>query len=589
MKTTDRTAAGTLRAEHTGSEVVLAGWVQKRRDFGELIFVDLRDRSGVAQVVVDLEQTEASVVAAAKEVRSEFVVRVRGKVVERSAEAKNPKMATGDVEVVASSIEILAKADTPPFAIEDETNASEELRLKYRYLDIRRQPLTKNFILRDKVAWQVRDYFHRNGFLEVETPILTKSTPEGARDFLVPSRVHHGEFYALPQSPQLFKQLLMVAGLERYYQIARCFRDEALRSDRQLEFTQIDVEASFIDEEFIYGLIEGLFSEIFPAAGIPAPTPFPRMTWQEAMDRFGIDRPDTRFGMEIRDLSKAIEGLDFAPFKSALAEGGMVRGIVAPNGANFSRKRIDELTEYAKVFGASGLVWVKFDAETGSSIKKFLTPASIESLKKALGAEPGSIAFIVAGKPNVVCDALANLRLRLGREEKLIPDESWNFLWVVDFPLLEWDEEGKRWAARHHPFTSPKPGDVGKLESDPGTVNARAYDVVLNGLELGGGSIRINDTSLQSRMFSALGIGDEEAKSRFGFLLDAFRFGAPPHGGIALGLDRMVMLMSRSQSIRDVIAFPKTARAQCLMTEAPSTVDDAQLRELGIQLRAKPE
>ncbi|MBI2213725.1 MAG: aspartate--tRNA ligase [Acidobacteria bacterium] len=589
MSQTERTAAGTLRAEHAGTEVVLAGWVQKRRDFGELIFVDLRDRSGVAQVVVDLEQTDASVVAAAKDVRSEFVVRIRGKVVERSTEAKNPKMATGEIEVVASAVEILAKADTPPFTIEDETNASEELRLKYRYLDIRRQPLTKNFILRDKVAWQVRDYFHRNDFLEVETPILTKSTPEGARDFLVPSRVHHGEFYALPQSPQLFKQLLMVAGLERYYQIARCFRDEALRSDRQLEFTQIDVEASFIDEEFIYALIEGLFAEIFPPAGIPAPTPFPRMTWQEAMDRFGIDRPDTRFGMEISDLSSAVDAIDFAPFKSALAEGGMVRGIVAPNAANFSRKRIDELTEYAKVFGATGLVWVKFDAETGSSIKKFLTPSSIESLQNALHAEQGNIAFIVAGKPNVVCDALANLRLRLGREEKLIPDDSWNFLWVVDFPLLEWDEEGKRWAARHHPFTSPKATDVAKLESDPGAVNARAYDVVLNGLELGGGSIRINDTNLQSRMFEALGIGAEEAKSRFGFLLDAFRFGAPPHGGIALGLDRMVMLMSRSQSIRDVIAFPKTTRAQCLMTEAPSHVDDAQLRELGIQLRAKPE
>lgn len=589
MMTTGRTPAGTLRAEHVGQEVVLAGWVQKRRDFGELIFIDLRDRSGVAQVVFDHAQTDAAVVSAAKDVRSEFVIRVRGKVVPRAPEAKNPKMATGDVEIVASHLELLAKSDVPPFTIEDDTTASEELRLKYRYLDIRRPSLTKNFVLRDRVAWQVRDYFHRNGFLEIETPILTKSTPEGARDFLVPSRVHHGEFYALPQSPQLFKQLLMVSGLERYYQIARCFRDEALRSDRQLEFTQIDVEASFIDEEFVYGLIEGLFAEIFPPVGIPVPTPFPRMTWQEAMDRYGIDRPDTRFGMEIKDLSKAIEGIDFAPFKSALAEGGMVRGIVAPNGANFSRKRIDELTEYAKVFGASGLVWIRFDAETGSSIKKFLTPSSVEALQKALGAEQGSIALIVAGKPTVVCDALANLRLRLGKEENLIPEDRWDFLWVVDFPLLEWDEEGKRWAARHHPFTSPKLADVDKMESDPGAVSARAYDVVLNGLELGGGSIRINDSALQSKMFRALGIGEEEARSRFGFLLDAFRFGAPPHGGIALGLDRMVMLMSRSQSIRDVIAFPKTTSALCLMTEAPSPVGDEQLKELGIRVRTKPE
>jgi len=581
----ERTPAGSVRKEHSGSTVALAGWVQKRRDFGELIFIDLRDRSGVCQVVVDLERTAPEVVAAAKEVRSEFVVRVVGEIVERQDQMKNAKMATGDVELVASAVTILARAETPPFGIEDEPTASEELRLKYRYLDLRRSPLTNNLILRDRIAWKVRDYMHRNGFLEVETPILTKSTPEGARDYLVPSRVHKGQFYALPQSPQLFKQLLMVSGLERYYQIAKCFRDEDLRSDRQPEFTQVDIEASFIDEEFVFGLIEGLFAEIFPEAGIEAPVPFPRITWHEAMDRYGIDRPDTRFGMELVDLGDAVKAMDFAPFTRAIADGGLVRGILVPDGSTFSRKRIDELTEYAKVFGATGLVWIKFGDDLTSSIKKFLTPEATEAIRSDLGAEAGSMALIVAGERGVVLDALANLRLRVAREENMIPTDKWNFLWVVDFPLLEYDPESKRYVARHHPFTSPRLDELDRLESDPGEVRARAYDVVLNGLELGGGSIRINDTQLQSRMFRALGIGEEEAESRFGFLLDAFRFGAPPHGGIALGLDRIVMLMARAASIRDVIAFPKTTRGQDLMTDAPSQVDEPQLVELGIAVR----
>jgi aspartyl-tRNA synthetase len=579
---TERHYAGTVRREQVGQTIALSGWVQKRRDFGELIFIDLRDRSGICQVVVDRERgSDETAVATAKELRSEFVVRIEGQLVERAESTRNPKMATGDVELLASRVVILNRADTPPFAIDDDTDASEDLRLKYRYLDLRRPTLTKNLMLRHQVCFAVRDYMNRNGFLEIETPILTKSTPEGARDYLVPSRVHKGNFYALPQSPQIFKQLCMVAGLERYFQIARCFRDEDLRRDRQPEFTQVDVEASFIDEEFIYGLIEGLFSEIFPLAGINVTAPFPRMTWQEAMDRFGIDRPDTRFGMELVEITGLAKSIDFAPFKDAQS----VRGIVVRGGAALSRKRIDDLTEEAKKLGATGLVWIKFDAQRGSSIKKFLTDASFDALRDAMQANDGDMALIVAGKTVKVWDVLGSLRLKLGKELNLIDNERFDFLWVTDFPLFEWDDESQRFFARHHPFTSPALADIEKLESDPGTTMARAYDVVLNGLELGGGSIRINQPEVQARMFRALGITDEEAKERFGFLIDAFRYGAPPHGGIALGVDRMVMLMARAESLRDVIAYPKTASAQDLMTDAPSTVDDRQLTELGIRLR----
>jgi aspartyl-tRNA synthetase len=578
----DRTYNGTLTKQHAGQTVSLSGWVQKQRDFGELVFVDLRDRSGIVQVVVDRERgASPELVAAAKELRSEFVVRITGQVVERADAQKNAKLPTGDVELVAASIEILNRADTPPFPIDDEIDAAEELRLQYRYLDLRRPALTRNLMLRHKLVFTTRNYFDRLGFLEVETPILTKSTPEGARDYLVPSRVHKGQFYALPQSPQIFKQLCMVAGLERYFQIARCFRDEDLRRDRQPEFTQIDVEASFIDEEFIYSMIEGLFTEIFPLANIPVTTPFPRMTWQEAMDRFGIDRPDTRFGMELIDITAAAQQLAFEPFRAAQT----VRAIVVPGGATFSRKRLDDLAEEAKKMKASGLVWIKFDAQRGSSIKKFLDDAAYDNLRSLLGANEGDLALVVAGKTTLVWDVLGSLRLKIGKDENLIPAELWNFLWVTDFPLFEWDEESGRFFAKHHPFTAPSLEHVDLLESDPGATLARAYDVVLNGLELGGGSIRINQPEVQKKMFRALGITDEEAHDRFGFLIEAFRYGAPPHGGIALGVDRMAMLMARAESLRDVIAFPKTARAQDLMCEAPSEVDTRQLDDLGIGVK----
>jgi aspartyl-tRNA synthetase len=577
----NRTYAGTLRKDHVGQKVTLNGWVAKQRDFGELVFVDLRDRSGIVQVVADQKFVAADVVAVAKELRSEFVVRIDGEVKERAEAQKNAKLPTGDVEVVASKIEILNRSDTPPFAIEDETDAAEELRLKYRVLDLRRMPLARNLVLRHNVTFAVRDYMNSKGFLEIETPILTKSTPEGARDYLVPSRVHKGQFYALPQSPQIFKQLLMVAGMDRYFQIVKCFRDEDLRRDRQPEFTQIDVEASFIDEEFVFNLIEGLFEKVFPLAGIPVTTPFPRMRWQEAMDRFGIDRPDMRFGMELVDITKPAQAIAFEPFRNAVT----VRAIVVPGGASMSRKQIDGLTEEAKKLGAGGLIWIKFDAQRGSSIKKFIDDAGFDSLRNAMKANENDLALIIAGKQQQVWDVLGSLRLRVAKEQNLIPPESWKFLWVTNFPLFEWDEETQRYFARHHPFTSHAVEDIDKMESDPGATLARAYDVVLNGLELGGGSIRINRAEVQQRMFKALGINEQDAQERFGFLLDAFRYGAPPHGGIALGVDRIVMLMARAESLRDVIAFPKTARAQDLMSDAPSVVDAKQLDELGIAIK----
>jgi aspartyl-tRNA synthetase len=585
MSSSPRTPAGTLRKEDAGKTVLLKGWVNRRRDHGELVFVDLRDRSGLAQVVFDAEFLPSpQLLESAKEIRSEFVLEVEGTVRERGAGAVNPDLPTGEVEVRATALAILNRAETPPFPIEDGIKASEDLRLKYRYLDLRRPEMTRNFVTRSDVTFRIRQVLHEEGFLEIETPILTKSTPEGARDFLVPSRVHPGEFYALPQSPQLFKQLLMVSGMERYYQIARCFRDEDLRADRQPEFTQVDLELSFPDEETVFALVERLFAAVFPAYGIPCATPFPRMTYDEAMERYGVDRPDTRFGLELRSLERA--GEIFEEDLSSKVE--RLKALRVPGGAAFSRKRLDDLEKAARASGVGWLIWLKL-AEAGawnSNSKKIFRAGAVEEIGAALDGRPGDLVLIAGGHAKKVFDFLGGLRLQIAREEKLIPEKRFDFLWVTDFPLLEWHEEDGRWYATHHPFTSPREEDLPFLESDPARVKARAYDVVLNGLELGGGSIRIHRPDVQSRVFARLGISPEEASQKFGFLLDAFRYGAPPHGGIALGLDRLLMILTGGASIRDVIAFPKTASGTCLLTGSPGPVDPGQLRDLGIALAA---
>jgi aspartyl-tRNA synthetase len=580
MRAWERPFCGSLRAADVGRRVELVGWVRRRRNLGGIVFVDLRDRDGWVQVLLRDELREAG-----EKLSQEDVVRVVGTVSPRSPETVNAEMATGEIEVLAEAVELLTAAETPPFVVEDRVNASEELRLRYRYLDLRRPEMMATMVLRDRITFAIREYFHKMAFVEVETPILTRSTPEGARDFLVPSRLSRGTFYALPQSPQLFKQLLQVAGLGRYIQIARCFRDEALRAERQLEFTQVDVEASFVEEQDIFALIEGLFAHVFPIVGITPPASFPRLTFDEAVERFGSDKPDTRFGMELVELGEVAKACAFEGLRKA-TDSGRVKGLVVPGGASFSRKQLDELSEAVKPYGAPGVVWFRRTADGyASPAKKALGDEGIAAFLRAAGAGEGDLLVAVGGAPKVVFAALGALRVELARRLQLIPQGAHAFLWVTEFPLLEWDEETRRYYASHHPFTSPKPEDVAKLESDPGAVRARAYDVVMDGVELGGGSIRIHDPALQRRVFSTLGIDEAQAKHKFGFLLEAFRYGAPPHGGIALGLDRMVMLMAGRDSIRDVIAFPKTTSGNCLLTEAPNTVDPEQLAELGLSVR----
>ena len=576
---------GQLRKSEVDQEVVLCGWVSRRRDHGGLIFVDLRDRSGLVQVVFDEAAMGEGTFHKAESLRSEFVVAVRGKVRSRAAETVNPNMETGEIEVVCEELRILNKSKTPPIEIQDGITTDEMVRLKYRYLDLRRPEMQKNIILRHKVTKIMRDFFDREGFLEIETPMLCKSTPEGARDFLVPSRLNAGEFYALPQSPQIFKQLLMVAGFEKYFQIVRCFRDEDLRADRQPEFTQLDIETSFLNQEDILQLMENMVTELFDRAiGAKIDKPFLRMTWDEAMRRFGSDKPDLRFGMELMDISEYVKGSEFKVFNSVLENGGQVKVINVEGYADIPRRELDGLVQYVQGYGAKGLAWIQY-AEEGikSPFKKFYSDETFEKIKQATGAKTGDLLLVIADKPLVVAQALGQLRLEMGRRRGLIDDDKLCFLWVVDFPMFEYSEEEKRWKAMHHPFTSPRHEDIQYLLSDPGRVKADAYDMVLNGVEIGGGSLRIYNADLQEKVFEALGLSKEEAHTKFGFMMDAFQYGTPPHGGLAFGLDRLVMLMAKRKSIRDVIAFPKNQSAADVMSQAPSMVDEKQLRELYIR------
>ncbi|MFO8521534.1 aspartate--tRNA ligase [Staphylococcus aureus] len=582
------TYCGLVTEAFLGQEITLKGWVNNRRDLGGLIFVDLRDREGIVQVVFNPAFSEEAL-KIAETVRSEYVVEVQGTVTKRDPETVNPKIKTGQVEVQVTNIKVINKSETPPFSINEENvNVDENIRLKYRYLDLRRQELAQTFKMRHQITRSIRQYLDDEGFCDIETPVLTKSTPEGARDYLVPSRVHDGEFYALPQSPQLFKQLLMISGFDKYYQIVKCFRDEDLRADRQPEFTQVDIEMSFVDQEDVMQMGEEMLKKVVKEVkGVEINGAFPRMTYKEAMRRYGSDKPDTRFEMELIDVSQLGRDMDFKVFKDTVENDGEIKAIVAKGAAEqYTRKDMDALTEFVNIYGAKGLAWVKVveDGLTGP-IGRFFETENVETLLTLTGAEAGDLVMFVADKPNVVAQSLGALRVKLAKELGLIDETKLNFLWVTDWPLLEYDEDAKRYVAAHHPFTSPKEADIAKLGTAPEEAEANAYDIVLNGYELGGGSIRIHDGELQEKMFEVLGFTKEQAQEQFGFLLDAFKYGAPPHGGIALGLDRLVMLLTNRTNLRDTIAFPKTASATCLLTNAPGEVSDKQLEELSLRIR----
>lgn len=575
---------GDLRIEDAGKRVTLCGWVQKQRDLGQLVFIDLRDRSGIIQLAFDTE-TDKAVFEKAQSVRSEYVLCAVGTVRERSA--KNKDIPTGDIELAVTDLRVLSKAETTPFEIVDDLTTNEELRLKYRYLDLRRRPLQKNIMMRSEIAKSARDYFYENGFIEIETPMMMKSTPEGARDYLIPSRIHKGCFYALPQSPQIYKQLLMLSGFDRYIQLARCFRDEDLRADRQPEFTQIDMELSFVDVEDILTLNEGLMKRIWrDVLGVELETPFERMSYREAMERFGSDKPDIRFGMEITDISELVSGSDFSVFSGAVGNGGSVRAIVAKNSADIlTRKEIDKLTEYVKGIGAKGLAFVRYKDETPAcSFSKFMKEGELEAILDRVGAEQGDVVLIVADKDSVTLPTLGALRVKVAKKLDIIP-EIYKFLWIVDFPFFEYDEEQGEWVAMHHPFTMPREECLEYLDTDPSKVIAKAYDLTLNGTELSSGSIRISDPELQQKMFRALKMTDEEIEAKFGFLVDAYKYGAPPHGGMGIGLDRLTMIICKAESLRDVTAFPKVQNASELMSECPSPVDKESLDVLGIDIK----
>ncbi|HCC5694209.1 TPA: aspartate--tRNA ligase [Staphylococcus aureus] len=582
------TYCGLVTEAFLGQEITLKGWVNNRRDLGGLIFVDLRDREGIVQVVFNPAFSEEAL-KIAETVRSEYVVEVQGTVTKRDPETVNPKIKTGQVEVQVTNIKVINKSETPPFSINEENvNVDENIRLKYRYLDLRRQELAQTFKMRHQITRSIRQYLDEEGFFDIETPVLTKSTPEGARDYLVPSRVHDGEFYALPQSPQLFKQLLMISGFDKYYQIVKCFRDEDLRADRQPEFTQVDIEMSFVDQEDVMQMGEEMLKKVVKEVkDVEINDAFPRMTYKEAMRRYGSDKPDTRFEMELIDVSQLGRDMDFKVFKDTVENDGEIKAIVAKGAAEqYTRKDMDALTEFVNIYGAKGLAWVKVveDGLTGP-IGRFFETENVETLLTLTGAEAGDLVMFVADKPNVVAQSLGALRVKLAKELGLIDETKLNFLWVTDWPLLEYDEDAKRYVAAHHPFTSPKEADIAKLGTAPEEAEANAYDIVLNGYELGGGSIRIHDGELQEKMFEVLGFTKEQAQEKFGFLLDAFKYGAPPHGGIALGLDRLVMLLTNRTNLRDTIAFPKTASATCLLTNAPGEVSDKQLEELSLRIR----